>query len=44
MTTYRVEHFWQSALWCGLNPEMVRLVPRNDLDERYANFLLSTRP
>ena len=41
MTTYRIEEFWTAATSCGLRPELVTLVPKNDLDERYAYFLLS---
>jgi hypothetical protein len=43
MTTYRIEAFWSLAQECGLEPEVVYLVPRNELDERYAYFLLSKR-
>lgn len=41
MTTYPIPAFWQLAATCGLRPEAVELVPRNELDERYAYFLLS---
>lgn len=41
MTTYRIDEFWSLAVECGLVPEAVHLVPRNELDERYAYFLLS---
>jgi hypothetical protein len=41
MTTYRIEEFWTTATSCGLRPELVTLVPKNDLDERYAYFLLT---
>lgn len=41
MTTYRIDAFWSLAEACGFRPEMVYLVPRNNLDERYAYFLLS---
>jgi SAM-dependent methyltransferase len=41
MTTYRIDAFWTLATSCGLTPELVHLVPQNDLDERYAYFLLS---
>lgn len=40
MTTYRIEEFWVLAERSGLVPETVELVPRNELDERYAYFLL----
>ncbi|MGH3912094.1 MAG: class I SAM-dependent methyltransferase [Pseudonocardiaceae bacterium] len=41
MTTYPIASFWQLAVNCGLKPESVELVPKNELDERYAYFLLS---
>jgi SAM-dependent methyltransferase len=41
MTTYPIPSFWQLAENCGFTPEMVHLVPRNELDERYAYFLLT---
>ena len=41
MTTYPIDEFWQLAERCGLRPESVELVPRNELDSRYAYFLLS---
>lgn len=41
MTTYPIPEFWQLAVKCGLRPESVELVPKNELDERYAYFLLS---
>lgn len=41
MTTYPIPTFWQLAENCGFTPEMVHLVPKNELDERYAYFLLS---
>jgi SAM-dependent methyltransferase len=40
MTTYRIEEFWTAATTCGLRPELATLVPKNNLDERYAYFLL----
>jgi SAM-dependent methyltransferase len=40
MTTYPIPTFWQLSARYGLHPEMVHLVPKNDLDERYAYFLL----
>jgi len=39
--TYRIEEFWAAMTAVGFSPEAVTLVPRNDLDERYAYFLLS---
>ncbi len=44
MTTYRIDTFWKLASACGLTPEVVYLVPENELDERYAYFLLSVTP
>jgi hypothetical protein len=41
MTTYPIDAFWQLATKCGLTPQMVRLVPENELDERYAYFFLT---
>ncbi|OXM55757.1 class I SAM-dependent methyltransferase [Amycolatopsis alba] len=41
MTTYPIHGFWELAERCGFIPRAVRLVPRNDLDERYAYFFLS---
>lgn len=43
MTTYPIPEFWDLAVRCGLDPEAIELVPRNELDERYAYFLLSKR-
>ncbi|MGW4482927.1 class I SAM-dependent methyltransferase [Amycolatopsis sp. NPDC004368] len=40
MTTYGIDAFWQTATRCGLAPLAVHLVPRNELDERYAYFFL----
>lgn len=44
MTTYPIAEFWQLAERCGFRPESIELVPRNELDERYAYFLLSRGP
>lgn len=41
MTTYPIPTFWQLAENCGFIPEMIHLVPKNQLDERYAYFLLT---
>ncbi|HEY3001557.1 MAG TPA: class I SAM-dependent methyltransferase [Kribbellaceae bacterium] len=41
MTTYPIAAFWQLAVSCGLTPRYVELVPRDELDERYAYFLLT---
>lgn len=40
MTTYPIDGFWQLAQRCGFVPQAVHLVPRNELDERYAYFFL----
>lgn len=39
-TSFRVEEFWALAADVGLEPQVMTLVPRNDLDERYAYVLL----
>jgi 2-polyprenyl-3-methyl-5-hydroxy-6-metoxy-1,4-benzoquinol methylase len=39
--TYRIEDFWTAMVSIGFRPETVVLVPKNELDERYAYFLLS---
>lgn len=39
-TTYRIEEFWAAMAAMGLTPQVVSLVPENDLDCRYAYFLL----
>jgi SAM-dependent methyltransferase len=41
MTTYPIAEFWKLAELNGLKPESVELVPQNELDSRYAYFLLS---
>lgn len=41
MTTYRIDEFWELSARCGLVPHLVTLVPRNELDRRYAYFVLS---
>jgi hypothetical protein len=43
MTTYQIPMFWQLAEQSGLTPVSVELVPRNELDERYAYFFLTKR-
>jgi SAM-dependent methyltransferase len=40
-TTYRIDEFWMAMEAIGFRPETVFLVPHNDLDERYAYYLLS---
>lgn len=39
--TYRIDEFWTAMADIGFRPEAVALVPKNELDERYAYFLLS---
>jgi SAM-dependent methyltransferase len=41
MTTYSISAFWELVTRCGLRPESVELVPENELDRRYAYFLIS---
>lgn len=41
MTTYPIASFWEFGARCGLTPEAIQLVPKNELDERYAYFLFS---
>jgi SAM-dependent methyltransferase len=43
MTTYSIDSFWTLVGECGLRPVSVELVPRDELDERYAYFIV-TRP
>jgi 2-polyprenyl-3-methyl-5-hydroxy-6-metoxy-1,4-benzoquinol methylase len=38
--TYRIDEFWTAMAGIGFRPQVVALVPKNDLDERYAYFLL----
>jgi hypothetical protein len=40
MTTFRVEEFWTEMLDIGFSVRSAHLVPRNELDERYAYYLL----
>lgn len=42
MTTYSIAEFWELVSLCGLRPESVELVPENELDRRYAYFLISS--
>jgi hypothetical protein len=44
MTTYAIDEFWQLGQRCGFVPKAVHLVPRNELDERYACFFLAREP
>ncbi len=41
MTTYSVPEFWELVTACGLRPAAVELVPENELDRRYAYFLIA---
>lgn len=41
MTTYAVPEFWELVTRAGLRPESLTLVPENELDKRYAYFLVS---
>jgi SAM-dependent methyltransferase len=41
MTTYPIHTFWELVQKSGLTPQSIELVPKNELDERYAYFLLS---
>lgn len=43
MTTYRISDFWQLATACGFSPAALNLEPHNELDHRYAYYLL-TKP
>lgn len=40
-TTFTIEEFWSLTAECGLEPELVKLVPQNRLDARYAYYALS---
>ena len=44
MTTYPIDEFWIEAGNRGLRPLAVTLVPRDQLDERYAYYLLVRDP
>jgi hypothetical protein len=39
-TTYPIHSFWQLAVRCGFEPQYIELVPKDELDERYAYFVL----
>ena len=41
MTTFGIDEFWTASAVNGLVPRLVSLVPRNDLDERYAYYALT---
>ena len=41
MTTYAIDELWVEASRIGLIPAAVHLVPRNELDRRYAYFLMT---
>ena len=40
MTTFPIDEFWTLAQDCGFTPHSIRLVPRNQLDSRYAYYCL----
>jgi SAM-dependent methyltransferase len=40
MTTYPIHAFWRLAARCGFEPKYVELVLQDELDERYAYFVL----
>jgi SAM-dependent methyltransferase len=40
MTTYPIHAFWELTQRCGFEPRHVRLVPKDEVDERYAYFVL----
>jgi SAM-dependent methyltransferase len=40
MTTYSIDTFWELAASAGLKPEFVEIVPKTELDARYAYYLL----
>ncbi|MBS9533501.1 class I SAM-dependent methyltransferase [Mycobacterium sp. M1] len=42
-TTFGIDEFWLRVQEIGLEPRLIHLVPRNDLDGRYAYFAL-TKP
>jgi len=39
-TTFTIEEFWLLADECGLEPQLIALVPHNRLDSRYAYYAL----
>jgi hypothetical protein len=43
MTTYGIDEFWRLSTRQGLTPRAIELVPSNELDQRYAYYLL-TKP
>lgn len=43
-TIFPIDTFWQIATAHGFTPEVVSLVPRNDLDRNYAYLLLTRSP
>lgn len=40
-TTYPIHDFWELAVRCGFEPRYVELVPEDELDERYAYFVMA---
>lgn len=41
MTSYQIDKFWTLAADAGFTPQWIKLVPKNELDERYAYFFLT---
>ncbi|WP_143517575.1 cyclopropane-fatty-acyl-phospholipid synthase family protein [Pseudonocardia sp. MH-G8] len=39
-TTYPIHAFWELARRCGFEPRYVELLPEDELDERYAYFVM----
>ncbi|MDV8000241.1 class I SAM-dependent methyltransferase [Rhodococcus sp. IEGM 1408] len=43
MTTFGIDEFWLRSAECGLTPQLILLVPENQLDSKYAYYAL-TKP
>jgi SAM-dependent methyltransferase len=41
MTSFPIHTFWEASVGWGFTPRLLTLVPRNELDERYAYFFLT---
>ncbi|HET8663505.1 MAG TPA: class I SAM-dependent methyltransferase [Nocardioides sp.] len=41
MTSFDIDEFWHLSQECGLTPRLITLVPKNELDERYAYYFLT---
>ena len=41
MTSFQIPEFWQLCIDNGLTPQLCTLVPKNQLDERYAYLFLT---